>query len=154
MGTARGLGMIAMEGSISGLIVEAAGLDIPEALVLVVGDDARVKIRRGRIDLDVSEGKVKLEQAVIDTTDSLVVGKGVVDLGAETLDVQIEGHAKDFSLIDIAAPVRVHGSFIDPSVAIGGIDPLPFFEMGEEQAVDCDTLVGGAVDKRFDKPDK
>ena len=153
MGTARGQGAIAMrEGSISGLIVEAAGLDIAEALVLVVGEDARVKITCGRIDLDVSEGKVKLEQAVIDTTDSLLVGRGVVDLGAETLDVQIEGRAKDFSLIDIAAPVRVHGSFIDPSVAIGGIDPLPFFEMGEEQAVDCDTLVGGAVDKRFDKP--
>jgi uncharacterized protein involved in outer membrane biogenesis len=94
MGAARGQGAIAMrEGSIGGLIVEAAGLDIAEALALVIGDDALVKITCGRIDLDVNEGKVKLEQAIIDTTDSLLVGKGVVDLGAETLDVQIEGRA-------------------------------------------------------------
>ena len=49
MGTARGQGAIAMrEGSISGLIVEAAGLDIAEALVLVIGEDARVKITCGK----------------------------------------------------------------------------------------------------------
>ncbi len=155
MGAARGEGAIAMrEGSISGLIVEAIGLDVAEALVLVVGDDARVGIRCGRVDLDVNEGKVNVARAVLDTTDSLLVGKGFVDLGKETFEVQIEARAKDFSLIDIAAPVRAYGSFADPSVAIGGVDPLPFFEMGDQENIDCESLIGGAVERKFDKDGK
>lgn len=152
MGTARGEAAVAMrEGSISGLIVEAAGLDVAEALALVVGGDAPIGIRCGRVDLDVDEGKVKVERAVVDTTDSLLVGKGIVDLGRETFDVQIEARAKDFSLIDMAAPVRAHGAFNDPSVAIGGIDPLPFFEMGDQEDIDCDEIISGAVGQKFDK---
>ncbi len=154
MASVRGEAAIAMrEGTISGLIVEAAGLDVAEALALVVGDDARIPIRCARIDLGAKEGKVKIEQAVMDTTDSLLVGKGVVDLGQETFDVQIEARAKDFSLIDVAAPVRAYGAFTDPSVAIGGIDPLPFFEMGDQEDVDCDEIVSGAIGQQFEKPE-
>ncbi len=69
--TARGEGAIAMQdGSISGLLVEAAGLDVAEALGLVVGGgDARIGIRCGRVNLNVDKGKVKIEQAVVDTTE-------------------------------------------------------------------------------------
>ena len=152
LGTARGEAAIAMrEGAISGLLVEAAGLDIAEALTLVIGDDARIGILCGRIDLDVEEGKVSVERAIIDTTDSLLIGKGLVDLGQETFDVQIESRAKDFSLIDVAAPVRAYGSFTDPSVAIGGIDPLPFFEMGEQENINCDALISDAFGQQFKK---
>lgn len=152
MATARGQGSIAMrDGTVSGLIVEAAGLDVAEALVLVVGDDARVPIRCGRIDLDAEEGTVNIKRAIVDTADSVLVAKGDVQLGEESFQMQIEARAKDFSLIDIAAPVRVHGAFTDPSVTIGGIDPLPFLEMGEQESLDCDDLVGGAVKQQFDK---
>lgn len=150
METARGQGVVAMrDGSISGLIVEAAGLDVVEALALVIGKDARVPIRCGRIKLDVQEGTVKIKEAVVDTTDSLLVAQGSVRPAQQTFDMQIEARAKDFSLIDMAAPVRISGSFSNPSVAIGGLDPLPFFEEGDQQDIDCDKLLSGALEGQF-----
>ncbi|MBK8907976.1 MAG: AsmA family protein [Rhodospirillales bacterium] len=150
METARGEGAVAMrDGSISGLIIEAAGLDVAEALALVVGEDARVPIRCGRIKLDVQEGTVNINEAVVDTTDSLLVAQGNIRPAAQTFNMQIEARAKDFSLIDVAAPVSLSGSFSDPSIAIGGIDPLPFFETGDQQDIDCDKLVSGALEGQF-----
>ena len=155
MATARGQGSIAMrDGAISGLIVEAAGLDVMEALTLVVGDDAGVPIRCARIDLDAKDGTLNVERGVVDTTDSLLVSKGNVDLGQEKFDVQVEARAKDFSLIDFAAPVRAYGPFTDPSVSIGGLDPLPFFEMGDQNDIDCASLISDAVGRQFDKDTK
>lgn len=146
MAVARGQGALAMrDGSISGLLVEAAGLDLIEALVLVIGDDARIPIRCARADVQVDNGVVQVKQGVVDTTDSTLVSKGQVDLGEEAFDLQIEARAKDFSLIDAAAPVRVYGPFSDPSFAIGGLDPLPFFEMGDQENIDCAALLRGAV---------
>lgn len=146
MAVARGEGAVAMrEGSISGLLVEAAGLDLIEALVLIIGEDARVPIRCGRADVKVDNGIVQIKQGVVDTTDSTLVTRGRVDLGKEAFDLQIEARAKDFSLIDAAAPVRVYGPFTDPSFAIGGLDPLPFFEMGDQENIDCEALLQGAL---------
>jgi len=77
-----------------------------------------------------------------------------VDLGQEKFDVQVEARAKDFSLIDFAAPVRAYGPFTDPSVSIGGLDPLPFFEMGDQNDIDCASLISDAVGRQFDKDTK
>lgn len=141
-GTARGEGWFGIkDGSISGLLVEAAGLDVVEALALVIGEDARIGLRCGRLDLQAAEGTVKVDNAVVDTTDSLLVAAGEVNLGQETFDMQIEARAKDFSLIDVAAPVRVYGELESPSFSIGGLDPLPFFEMGDQEDVDCNALL-------------
>lgn len=144
--SARGDGWIGIrDGTISGLLVEAAGLDVVEALSLVIGGDARIALRCGRMDLAAADGTVRVENAVVDTADSLLVAAGQVDLAKETFDLQIEARAKDFSLIDVNAPVRVHGSIDSPSFSIGGLDPLPFFEMGDQKDMDCDALLGGTL---------
>lgn len=147
MQTARGDGWIGMsQGSLSGLLVEAAGLDVVEALVLYVGEDARVPIRCARFDLDADSGVVTVSRAIVDTMDSVVLARGTADLGAEQVNLQIEARAKDFSLIDMAAPVSVSGRFEDPSIGIGGLDPLPFLELGDADDVDCERLLSGDYD--------
>lgn len=154
MGTSRGEGFVAMrDGSVSGLLVEAAGLDVFEALSLVIGEDARVRIRCGRVDVEVKEGTMNFKQAIVDTTDSLLIAQGDLDLGEKAFRLQIEARAKDFSLIDAAAPVRISGSFTDPSVAIGGVDFLPFFEMGEQENLNCDAVVDGTIEQRLTEGD-
>jgi len=129
------------DGSISALLVEAAGLDLVEALALLADRDVAVGIRCGLLTAAVSDGVLRIERGVIDTTDSLLLVEGGVDLGKEAVDIQIEAREKDFSLIDAAAPVRVEGPFTDPGIAIGGVDPLPFFEMGEQKDIDCAALL-------------
>lgn len=158
LASARGGGSVVMRGgSISGLMVEAIGLDAAEALSMVVTEDARVGIRCGRLDVDIEQGKASVTRFLLDTTDSLLVAQGSADLGQEMLDVQVEARAKDFSLIDLGAPVRVTGTFTEPDIAIGGIDLFPFLEMGEQKNLDCDDLLGDVAphahrDTRNDEP--
>lgn len=142
LATARGEAVVAMlEGSVSGLMVEAAGADVTEALGLVLGGDARVPIRCARADIGVEAGHADVSRLLIDTPDSLLVAKGFVDLAREYLEIQVEARAKDFSLIDINAPVRVWGPFRNLEYAIGGIDPFPFLELGGQEDLDCTRIV-------------
>ena len=147
LASARGEGSVAMRGgSISGLMVEALGLDVAEALGLAIGHDVRVGIRCGRADVDLDHGKAALTRFLLDTTDSLLVATGSADLGKETLDVQVETRAKDFSLIDATAPVKVKGTFSKPQVEIGDIDSFPFFDPGDQEDLDCRTLLGNVTE--------
>ncbi len=140
--TAEGSGWLGVrDGKLSALIVEGIGLDVIEALAVLIGGDEGVPIRCGMVDFEGDKGTLRLDRAMIDTTDSLVLARGVLDLGRETLDMQLEARAKDFSLIDLSRPVTVSGSFADPDISIGGIDPLPFFEMGDQKDVDCNALL-------------
>jgi uncharacterized protein involved in outer membrane biogenesis len=140
--------VLGMEGgSVSGLLVEAAGLDLVEALALVIEGDTPIGIRCGLIEARMEDGVARFQRGLVDTTDSLLVVGGAADLGKEAVDVQIEAHEKDFSLIDAAAPVRVAGPFRKPSIAIGGVDPLPFFEMGDTEDINCVRLLRELSDK-------
>lgn len=141
MGSADGDGGVLMEeGSLSGLLVEAVGLDVIEALALVIGEDDRVEIRCAAVEFEAEEGVLSLGTALIDTVDSVIVFAGNLDLATEQVDVQVETRAKDFSAIDLSAPVRVSGSILDPELTIGGIDPLSIVELGDQEDVDCDAL--------------
>lgn len=144
LGSANGELALAMrDGRISALVVEAVGLDAVEALGLALQGDVPVGIRCGRINLKVENGLARFDRSVIDTTDSVLLVGGAIDLGKEVLDVQVEAREKDFSLIDLAAPVRAAGPLAAPEIAIGGVDPLPFFEMGEQTDLNCDKLLDG-----------
>ncbi len=144
MSNAAGSGWLGIrDGRISALLVEAAGLDVFEALILVVDSDAAIPIRCGRIDATVAAGNLTIEQGLLDTSDSVIVASGMVNLAAEKLNLGLEAHAKDFSLIDLAAPVGITGKLSDPSFSIGSIDGLPFFELGDTQSLPCDRLLSG-----------
>lgn len=139
---ADGSGWIGIrDGTISGLLVEGAGLDLAEALVLAVGGDGRVPLHCGRIDAEVTGGIAKISRALVDTSDSLVLADGNVNLSNETLDLRLGARAKDFSLIDLSAPVLVRGTLADPDIAIGEPTGLPFLELGEDIAINCDALL-------------
>jgi len=145
MVTARGEGWLVMrDGSISALLVEAAALDLAEALVLVADSDARIGIRCGRVGFEASNGIVSAKRVVIDTADSILVAQGSANLPSQTLDLQIEARAKGLSVIDASAPVSVTGKFDDPSISIGELDLLPFLEMGDAQDLSCEKLLSGA----------
>ncbi|MGF1553908.1 MAG: AsmA family protein [Paracoccaceae bacterium] len=143
--SARGGGhLILSDGAISGLAVEAVGLDAIEAIGLALGGDEPIPAPCAGLALGVEDGRVAIERAFVSTADSLVLAEGWISLADETLDIRAEGRAMDFSLIDLNSPVRLHGHLADPSIGIGSIDPLPFFEMGEEGPADCAALVAEA----------
>lgn len=142
MRTADGNAALAMTGgAISGLLVEGAGVDLLEALVLVVGDDARVPIRCAVARLDVREGRAVIERGIMDTTDSVLYVSGGLNLQDQTLNLDIEAQAKDFSLLDVDAPVHIEGPMSGPNFSLGEGVPIPFLELGEGEDVPCDKVI-------------
>ena len=143
LGSVRGQGRVHMQdGTVSGLVLEAAGLDVIEALGLVLeDDDPKVPLRCGVVEFEADQGVVKIARGLIDTEDSVLVIDGQVDLGAETLSASVRSRPKDMSVLDINAPVLVSGPLAGPSISIGDMEGLPF-EAGTQEDLDCSQLLG------------
>jgi AsmA family protein len=139
-------------GSVSHLLIEAAGLDLAQALgVLIKGDDS-LTISCAMADLTVSKGVFKPKVLVVDTKDSAVWIDGSLSLATELLDLKTIVAPKDFSLLTFRSPILVKGSFSEPKVSIekgplgmklgaalilGLINPIaamiPFIDTGDRQ---------------------
>ena len=143
-------------GQLNALIVEAIGLDVGEAVALLLTGDEEaqsemVPIRCFVGDFAVQDGVMRAEALVLDTTDSTITGKGQIDLGAETMSLELLAHPKDASVADrehAGAHRRVFQGARDrlspeelqekslAALALGVIMPvlgavLPFVEQGE-----------------------
>ncbi|WP_299681489.1 AsmA family protein [uncultured Roseobacter sp.] len=140
--TARGDGhLVLRNGEVSALLLEGAGVDIAEALGVLVGGDTSVPMSCAVAAFAAAEGIVELKRGVASTRDSNVIAKGRVNLQAQTLGLQLEARAKDFSLLDLDVPVYVEGPLVAPAVSVGGGDPLPLFEKGDTSTGTCPALI-------------
>src|SRR5690606_23974937 len=101
-------------GSISYLAVELAGLDIGQALIIFIEGDNKIPIRCTAGKITFVDGKAGFSPFIMDTTDSVLYFRGGADLKAQTLDMLVEADAKDFSLLDVDAPVAVKGKIGKP----------------------------------------
>jgi uncharacterized protein involved in outer membrane biogenesis len=132
--------LVISDSSISGLLVEGVGLDVVEALALYIGDDTPVGINCAVAGLTVEQGLADIRRLVIGTTDSVIRGDGNIDRGAERLDVRLEAQGKDFSLLDLDAPVFIQGALTDPGFSVGKTALIPLIELGLQGNVPCDRL--------------
>ncbi|MEN1957387.1 AsmA family protein [Luteimonas changyuni] len=101
-------------GEISNLLVELAGIDIYEALKFLIGKDRKVAIRCAFGDFAVEDGVMTARALAFDTSDTIIIGKGTVDLGEEQLDLELRPRPKDRSILALRSPLVVDGSFRDP----------------------------------------
>ena len=148
MGTSNGKTFFTMTGgSLSGLLVEAAGLDITEALVLYIGDDARVPIRCAAGPINLTKGVAKFDRIIMDTTDSVLYVRGESNLRRQTLVMDIFADAKDFSVLDMDAPVHLEGKIRAPEISIGKGVPIPLIEPGDAEDVNCEQLLEGKLSR-------
>jgi AsmA family protein len=155
------------DGTLSHLVVEGAGIDLAQALgVLVKGDDA-LPVTCGAADLQVKAGQVEPRLLVVDTPDSTLWAQGSVSLADEKLDLVARVEPKDMSPLALRTPLRVRGTLSDPAISLekgplarravpalllGLINPLaallPLVDPGSDQARDrmagCQALVAQA----------
>jgi hypothetical protein len=107
-----------VDGTISHLAVEAAGLDIAQGLgVFLKGDDA-LPVQCGVFDLVAEQGLLRPRVAVLDTRDSTLWIDGTLSLATELLDLRVVVTPKDFSPLALRAPLQLRGSFSSPRVSI------------------------------------
>lgn len=163
LGTADGDIAIGMgRGQISNLLMELAGLDIAEALKFLITKDKTVPVRCAFGDFAVKDGMMQTRTLAFDTADTIIVGKGQINLKDETLDLEMRPRPKDRSILALRSPLVVGGTFKDPSfrpdfkrlglrgavaVALGSITPpaalLATIEVGPGE----DSACGGQYAK-------
>ncbi|MBA2483119.1 MAG: AsmA family protein, partial [Nitrosomonas sp.] len=114
-----GLLMIMTGGHLDDLLVELAGLDIGEALVALFGDDSDAKINCAFADLPTKDGIMTMDSFIVDTPDSVFMGKGSIDFNKEQLDLIIDPKPKDLSIFSARAPLHIDGSFKEPAFIPG-----------------------------------
>ncbi|MEO6032444.1 MAG: AsmA family protein [Burkholderiaceae bacterium] len=115
---AGGVHMDLAGGTISHLMVEAAGLDLAQSLgVMISGDDA-LPILCTVADLVASKGVLRPRVMVLDTPDSTLWIDGSLSLASEALDLHVIVMPKDFSLLALRSPIRVRGTLAAPIVSV------------------------------------
>ena len=102
-------------GQVSNLLMEYAGLDIAEALKFLITGDRKVPVRCAFADFAVEGGVMSARALAFDTTDTIIVGEGNVDLRNETLAMTLRPRPKDRSLFVFRSPLLLRGTFADPS---------------------------------------
>ncbi|WP_454829324.1 AsmA family protein [Pseudoxanthomonas wuyuanensis] len=102
-------------GQISNLLMELAGLDIAEALKFLLTKDRVIPIRCAFGDFAVSDGLMRTRSLAFDSTDTIIVGEGSINLKGESLDLLLRPRPKDRSILSLRSPLVVSGTFKDPS---------------------------------------
>lgn len=105
-------------GRLDALAIEAAGLDVGEALVASLVESDKVAMRCAYARLGADSGLATLEQFFIDLADSNLTGGGSINLAEERVDLVFEAHPKDASLLASGSPVRLQGTLSNPQVDV------------------------------------
>jgi len=141
MGSADGdIVMTMAGGSVSGLIVSLADLQIGSALVLYITGDNRIPIRCaiGRLKFD--HGLVALDKTLMDTQKSTLHFDGEAALKTQQLRSKINADTKQFDLLDLHSPVLIEGKIRSPSISLGRKVPIPTPDFGGAKDADCGEL--------------
>lgn len=170
------LSIFVQNGEISHLIVEALGLDIAQAVGLLVKGDNNLKMQCAVLDFDANKGVLTPNVALVDTPVTTVLVDGDVNMGEEKLDLVVSAKPKNFSPFTVRSPIKVTGTFLNPKASpeagpiaarVGGgvllafINPLaaivPFLDPGsgaeKEKRADCNqTLSELKQSIKKDKP--
>ena len=173
LGSSNGELTFAVDGGrVSLLLVELLGLDLAEAVSLLGTRNRQVVLRCAVADLVVKDGMATPEGFIIDTTDTVVMVTGPIDLKREQIDLVFRPEPKDPSIFALRSPIHLKGPFKDPdvrpeagpiaarvagAVLLAAINPvlalLPFIETGPGKDSDCakslaDVRAKGAVRKQ------
>jgi AsmA family protein len=91
------------------------GLDVAETIQKALAREKTYQLRCMVADFMVHNGRMETQMLLIDTTDTKVVGGGVIDLQANVVALKLEPKAKDFSLFSLQTPLYISGPLAKPS---------------------------------------
>lgn len=112
-------------GNLSALLVDLSGLQFGNALLSALGipDRAELQCLIGQFALQ--RGVLETKTMLIDTNESIISGRGNIDIGHERLNYEIKTETKHFSIGSLPAPIGITGTFkklsIGPDLATLGV---------------------------------
>jgi len=129
-----GLYLTMTGGKMDALLVELAGLDFMESATVFLGTDTGVPIDCAYTDLQARSGIVTIQPFLFDTSDTKFKGHGEIDLRQEKMDLTVNPYPKDFTLLSSRGPLRVAGTFKNPSFSVEPSFPSPEFGTADDSA--------------------
>lgn len=103
-------------GKISHLIVEAVGLDIAQAIGVLIAGDKPVIMECAVMDFKAKQGVLKTNLALIDTPVTTIILDGNINMGEEKFDLRMIAEPKNFSPFTVRSPIRLTGTFLNPDI--------------------------------------
>ncbi|MGQ2990236.1 MAG: AsmA family protein [Brevundimonas sp.] len=118
-GSKGSMSVVLPQGQMRAAFAELLGVNASAGLLkLLSGDQSTSEIRCGVADFTVAGGTATARTFVVDTDVVLATGRGSIDLGAETLNLTIDGESKKPRLLRLWTPIHVRGSLTAPSVGV------------------------------------
>lgn len=157
--------LVVPQGRMRAAFAELLGVNATAGLFkLLGGDRSTSEIRCAVADFTVANGVATARTFVIDTTPVLARGAGTIDLGAETMNLRIDGETKQARLVRLWSPIVVQGPLVAPRIGVDSgsvagqvglgaalgalINPLvallPFVDPGLAEDANCGALISSA----------
>ena len=159
------ISLVVPQGRMRSAFAELLGINVGAGLrKLLSGDQSESPIRCAVADFKVADGVATAHTLVIDTDVVLAQGSGTIDLGAETLNLKLDGETKKPRLLRVWAPITITGPLASPALGVdaaavatqGGVvgaltalvSPiaalLGFVDPGLADDADCGNLIANA----------
>ena len=118
-GTANGeVKALVTDGTVSRLLMEAAGLNVANVVYEKLFGTADVKINCAAADFVATDGVLNPRVFALDTDDAVIDIDGNINMRDETMDLGVHPHTKGFRVFSLRSPLYVKGTFKDPHVGV------------------------------------
>ncbi|MEA3086266.1 MAG: AsmA family protein [Paraburkholderia sp.] len=106
------------DGTVSRLLMEAAGLNVANVVYEKLFGKRDVKINCAAADFVATNGVLDSRVFALDTEDAVIDIDGNVNLRDESMDLGVHPHTKGFRVFSLRSPLYVKGTFKDPHVGV------------------------------------
>ncbi|KWK80616.1 cell envelope biogenesis protein AsmA [Burkholderia ubonensis] len=106
------------DGTVSRLLMEAAGLNVANVVYEKLFGQRDVKINCAAADLVATNGVFDSRVFALDTDDAVIDMDGNINMRDETMNLRIHPHTKGFRVISLRSPLYVRGTFKQPHVGV------------------------------------
>lgn len=119
LGSADGeLSLALSRGTISRFLMEAAGLNVANAIFVKLFGDEQVLLECLVADFSVKDGLMSTRTFVLETEDAIVTMEGTISLKKETLDLDVRPQNKTLRIFTLRSPLYARGTFKKPDVGV------------------------------------
>lgn len=160
--------IVAPRGEVREALAELLGVNVVKGLGLLLSkDESQIPVRCAVANFTARDGVLYAQNIVFDTAPVVAEGGGTVSLRDETMNLRLQGHAKQARLIRVMAPITLKGPLRSPDLgvetgkAVGQaglaaalgtlLSPLaavlPFVDPGLAEDADCGALLAEAKQK-------
>ncbi|MEX3946168.1 AsmA family protein [Paraburkholderia sp. EG287B] len=151
--------LLVTQGTISMLLMEAAGLNVANVVYEKLFGSRDVNINCAAADFVATNGVLDPRVFALDTDDAVINIDGPIDLRDESMNMKVHPHTKGFRIFTLRSPLYVKGTFKNPHVGVdatalalrggamiglGLINPfaalIPLIAPSNNKPLPCDTL--------------